>query len=99
MDHSEGGRSAGMSEGTADQLYLALRLAAIERHLESGPAVPVIVDDILVQFDDERAGAAFDALAKLGAKTQVLLFTHHKHLLELARRSIPAASMLVHELA
>ena len=90
---------SGMSEGTADQLYLALRLAAIERHLESGPAVPVIVDDILVQFDDERAGAAFDALAKLGAKTQVLLFTHHKHLLELARRSIPAESILVHELA
>jgi len=92
-------RVAGMSEGTADQLYLALRLAAIERHLENGPAVPVIVDDILVQFDDERAGAAFDALAKLGAKTQVLLFTHHKHLLELARRSIPAESILVHELA
>jgi DNA repair protein SbcC/Rad50 len=91
-------RVAGMSEGTADQLYLALRLAAIERHLENGPAVPVIVDDILVQFDDDRAGAAIEALANLGAKTQVLLFTHHKHLLELARRVVPPESILVHEL-
>lgn len=91
-------RVAGMSEGTADQLYLALRLAAIERHLESGPAVPVIVDDILVQFDDMRAEVAFEALSKLAQKTQVFLFTHHEHILKVAQRVTPPESTMVHSL-
>lgn len=55
----------GMSEGTRDQLYLSLRLAAIDQHLETGPPIPVIVDDILVQFDDKRAKAALKALGML----------------------------------
>ena len=62
-----------MSEGTRNQLYLALRLAAIESHLETGPPIPVIVDDIPVQFDDVRAKAAFEALGMLATRTQVLL--------------------------
>jgi exonuclease SbcC len=88
----------GMSEGVQDQLYLALRLAAIEHHLEAGSPIPVIVDDILVQFDDVRAKAAFEALGMLATRTQVLLFTHHEHLLALAEAATPKGVLAVHRL-
>ena len=51
----------GMSDGTHDQLYLALRLASLESWLESHEPVPFIVDDILLSFDDDRAAAALSA--------------------------------------
>ena len=88
----------GMSEGTRDQLYLALRLAAIESHLETGSSIPVIVDDILVQFDDVRAKAAFEALGMLATRTQVLLLTHHEHLLPLAEQAVANGALVVHGL-
>ena len=89
---------SGMSEGTRDQLYLALRLAAIERHLETGPPVPVIVDDILVQFDNKRAKAAFEALGMLAAHTQVFVLTHHEHLLPLAEQATAKGVLAIHRL-
>jgi len=46
----------GMSEGTRDQLYLALRLAGLELHLEDHEPMPMILDELLVHFDDARAG-------------------------------------------
>ena len=48
----------GMSDGTHDQLYLALRLASLKSWLESHEPIPFIVDDILLNFDDDRATAA-----------------------------------------
>ncbi|MDP1635836.1 MAG: hypothetical protein Q8L69_14280, partial [Gallionellaceae bacterium] len=66
---------AGMSQGTRDQLFLSLRLAAIEQHIESRGRMPVIVDDLLVQFDDDRAIATLGVLKELSEKTQVLFFT------------------------
>jgi uncharacterized protein YhaN len=45
----------GMSNGTRDQLYLALRLASLEKYMESSEPMPFIVDDILVDFDDDRS--------------------------------------------
>ena len=76
----------GLSLGTADQLYLALRLASLEAYLESHEPIPLIVDDILIQFDDERAAAALEALAEVARRTQVVLFTHHEHVCRLAQR-------------
>jgi len=75
----------GMSDGTADQLYLALRLASLERYLESGEPLPFVVDDILLRFDDDRALATLEVLMALAAKTQVIFFTHHQHLAGLAQ--------------
>ncbi|MCK7502967.1 MAG: hypothetical protein MZV70_01915 [Desulfobacterales bacterium] len=88
----------GMSQGTRDQLFLSLRLAAIEQHLESRGPMPVIIDDLLVQFDDERALAAMEVLAELSGKTQVLFFTHHRHLIDLAQQSKLDAAISVHNL-
>ncbi len=78
---------SGMSDGTADQLYLALRLASLEAYLETNEPMPFIVDDILIKFDDDRARAALEALAELSRKTQVIFFTHHRHLLALAENT------------
>jgi uncharacterized protein YhaN len=68
----------GMSAGTRDQLYLALRLASLEHRLDKSEPMPFIVDDILVNFDEERIRAALQAMARLGKKNQVLLFSHHR---------------------
>ncbi len=76
---------AGMSEGTCDQLYLALRLATLEQHLERVEPMPFIVDDILINFDDERSRATLEVLAELSKRTQVILFTHHRRVFETAR--------------
>ena len=76
----------GMSKGTRDQLYLSLRLASLEKYLEASEPMPFVVDDILVNFDDQRAEATLGALARLSEKTQVLFFTHHWRLVELAQR-------------
>ncbi len=75
----------GMSAGTRDQLYLALRLASLEYFLRERESLPFIVDDVLVEFDDERAMAALETLAELSQKTQVILFSHHQRLVEQAR--------------
>lgn len=79
---------AGMSSGTADQLYLALRIAAIEDYLDHAEPLPFIADDLFINFDDKRAAAGFRVLGELAKKTQVLFFTHHEHLLEVARRAL-----------
>jgi uncharacterized protein YhaN len=89
----------GMSEGTRDQLYLALRLAAIEQHGTGHEPMPVILDDLLVTFDDERAGAVLPILRELGTRTQVLLFTHHRHLVQLARSTLRGDGVHYHQLS
>lgn len=74
-----------MSEGTTDQLFLALRLAAVEQSVASGVRLPFLADDLFVNFDDERSEAGFRVLAELARSTQVLFFTHHPHLAAIAR--------------
>lgn len=76
---------AGMSHGTADQLYLALRVASVEEYLERATPLPFVADDLFVHFDDRRAAAGLEVLAELAERTQVLFFTHHRHLVDLAR--------------
>jgi uncharacterized protein YhaN len=88
----------GMSTGTVDQLYLALKLASLEHYLDGNPPMPFIIDDVLVQFDDDRALAALRAFATLSARTQVIFFTHHRHLADLARRELPEGVLHVHSL-
>ncbi|HEX4664688.1 MAG TPA: AAA family ATPase, partial [Terriglobales bacterium] len=68
---------AGLSDGTRDQMYLALRLAAIEHHVETVAPCPVIFDDILINSDDSRSAAALEVISELAGRTQVLFFTHH----------------------
>jgi uncharacterized protein YhaN len=78
-------RVQAMSEGARDQLYLALRLGTLDYWFERHEPVPFIVDDVLLTFDDSRASAALVTLIELSKRTQVLLFTHHEHLVSLVR--------------
>ena len=87
-----------MSDGTADQLYLALRLASLERYLDQHDAPPFIVDDILIRFDDDRSVHTLKAPARLAKRMQVIFFTHHQHLLRMAEEHLPAGAWTVHEL-
>jgi uncharacterized protein YhaN len=61
--------------------------------------MPLILDDALIHFDDARAAAALEVLAELGRHTQVLFFTHHARMVELARAALPESALQVHELA
>ena len=87
----------GMSAGTRDQLYLALRLASLEKYIHNAGPMPFIVDDILVDFDDQRSKAALERLSQLSKKTQVILFTHHMRLVEQAE-SLGEAHVQIHKL-
>ncbi len=88
-----------MSTGTADQLYLAVRLASLEAFSEKQESPPFIVDDILIQFDDRRALATLQVLAELSRKIQVIFFTHHRHLSELAEKNISSDELFIHRLS
>ena len=88
-----------LSEGTLDQLYLALRLAAIESYARTTEPLPFIADDLLVNFDDRRARAAIRVLADFGKVTQVILFTHHGHIAEMAEAGLASLHPLAGSVA
>ena len=67
-----------LSQGAADQLYLAVRLAICDMVLPAEKRVPLILDDALVSFDDDRLRAALDYLLAESEKRQILLFTCQK---------------------
>lgn len=78
-----------LSEGLRDQLYLALRLVAIEDHVATASALPFIADDILQTFDDQRALASLKGLLALSEHVQVIVLTHHDHIATLAGSLAP----------
>jgi uncharacterized protein YhaN len=80
-----------LSEGTADQLFLALRIATIEDHARRARPLPFIADDLFVTFDDTRTKAGLALLADLGRTTQAIVFTHHQHVVEAARHALGPA--------
>lgn len=73
---------SGLSEGTRDQLFLALRLALLERRTPE--SLPFIGDDLLSSFDESRALAMLRLLVAVGQQRQIILFTHHRHVVDLA---------------
>jgi uncharacterized protein YhaN len=77
---------SGMSDGTRDQLYLALRLAALQMHLQQAHQMPFIADDLFINYDDARSAAGLRALRELSRHTQVIFLTHHDHLLPSVRQ-------------
>ena len=78
-----------LSQGTADQLYLAVRLAICELVLPGDKAVPLVLDDALTSFDDARCAAALDVLMELSRTRQVLLFSCQGREGDYLRRAYP----------
>ena len=87
-----------MSAGTRDQLYLALRLATLKWRLETSEPMPFIVDDILINFDDDRATATLAVLSDISKVNQVILFTHHGRIVEEAKRIKTNGTIQIHKL-
>jgi hypothetical protein len=72
-----------LSRGTREQLFLALRLALVGFYARRGTAMPLVLDDVLVNFDDGRSGRAAEVLRDFGAAGhQLLVFTCHERLAE-----------------
>jgi uncharacterized protein YhaN len=88
----------GMSDGSRDQLYLALRLAALDQYLEKHEPMPLILDDLLITCDNDRAAAILPQLAKLAQRTQIFLFTHHDHLVEICRNTLGEGAFHLHQM-
>lgn len=86
---------AGLSDGAKDALYLSLRIASITKLARRGQALPVLLDDVLIHMDDDRAKVAVTALADLAKETQVLFFTHHRRMVEICESVIPKAVLRV----
>lgn len=83
-----------MSTGTQGQLYLALRIAGHAQFVgEHGP-LPFVTDDVHETFDDERARAAIELAATMGERGQTILFTHHRHVVDLARAAVPSVRVI-----
>lgn len=60
--------------------------------------MPIMLDDILVNLDEYRSTAALRSLASIAMKTQVLLFTHHLHIVDLAEQMLTQNELIVHRL-
>lgn len=79
---------SGLSEGTGDQLYLALRLAFLEDYCRRNEPAPLVLDDIFQTFDDERTAAGLRTLAASSGAFQSILFTHQTSLMDAAQREL-----------
>jgi hypothetical protein len=77
MDDSVGKRPEQLSRGTAEQLFLALRFALVEEYCSNTESMPVLLDDVLVNFDPVRARAAAAAVIELSKRHQVIALTCH----------------------
>ncbi len=95
---SDGGSkiASELSKGTRFQLYLALRVAGYHEFARAHAPAPFLADDIMETFDDFRAEEAFRLLAGMAATGQVVYFTHHRHLCEIAKAVEPTT--IVHDL-
>lgn len=85
-----------MSKGTRFQLYLALRLAGYEEFAAARPSVPFIADDIMETFDEPRSEEVFRLFGQMAGVGQVIYLTHHRHLCDLARQTVPGVK--IHEI-
>lgn len=87
-----------LSRGTRAQLYFALRLASLETYFKEQPAIPLVFDDLFVDFDDDRTTAAFEVLSDLAKSVQVLYFTHLARDVEAAHNAAPPGLLFEHRL-
>jgi len=86
--------ASALSRGSIEQLYLCLRIGLAENFAERAEALPLILDDVLVNFDPARASSIAEVLAETAEHHQVLFFTCHPHLSELVQRVCPKAQVV-----
>ncbi len=96
-----------LSRGTRAQLFFALRLASLWPKLQSvefsdarspDERLPLVLDDLFVEFDDDRTVAAFEILGEFAQHGQVLYFTHLARDVQAAEDAVPSSHLFVHKL-
>lgn len=85
-----------LSSGARAQLYFALRVASLEVYFQQHAPVPLVFDDLFLEFDDDRASAGFEVLAELSQQVQVLFFTHLARDVEKAHDAVPPSRLFCH---
>ncbi|MBX9720836.1 MAG: hypothetical protein K2X81_05545, partial [Candidatus Obscuribacterales bacterium] len=83
-----------LSTGTQEQLYLALRLAFIKHRTSQAEPLPIIMDDVLVNFDDVRASQAANVVREFSNSHQVLYFTCHPSTVAMFRTIDPDVQVI-----
>ena len=78
-----------LSTGTREQLYLAIRLAYVLHYCTKAEPLPIVLDDVLANFDPVRTRRTLEALGQITDRVQVLLFTCHPHVADLAQDVYP----------
>ncbi len=78
-----------LSRGTAEQQYLALRLGFVQEFSRRSEPLPLVMDDIFVNFDPGRARAAMKEVLTLTDHHQILFFTCHPETVERIRELAP----------
>ena len=86
---TRGRGEGGLSKGTRHQLYLALRMAGYHEYAAQRTPPPFVCDDVMETFDDERSIETLRLFADMATKGQVIVLTHHRHLVDLARATVP----------
>lgn len=88
-DNSDNLEPDQLSTGTREQLYLAIRLAYVLHYCTKAEPLPIVLDDVLANFDPVRTRRTLEALGQITDRVQVLLFTCHPHVAELAQEVFP----------
>ena len=92
-------RHAGwLSHGTAEQIYLLLRLALTRHLVAPGEACPLILDDVVAACDADRKHVLLETLHAVSESTQIILFTHEKEVQAWAQQRLSAPRDLLNEL-
>ncbi|WP_284640864.1 AAA family ATPase [Paenibacillus silviterrae] len=86
--------TARLSRGTAEQMYLCIRLALADEYAASGLKLPLVMDDIFVNFDEERLEHSLRLLQELAERHQLLLFTCHEHVRDRFVRFFPRETVI-----
>jgi uncharacterized protein YhaN len=86
-----------LSQGTLEQLYLAMRFAAVEEFGEKNERLPVVVDEVLVNFDPDRARKAAESFGEISGSNQVIVFTCHPWMRDLFQDAVPDSGLITLE--
>lgn len=78
-----------LSTGAREQLYLAVRLAYVLHYCGKAEPLPIVMDDVMANFDDQRAANTLRALDEVSKEAQVIMFTCHHHFIEIGREVLP----------
>ena len=84
-----------LSTGTRELLYLAIRLGYVLHYCRQTEPLPIVMDDVLVNFDDARARSTLEALREVSQQVQILFFTCHPHFVSLAQEVFSGLQPLV----